>query len=102
ISDLAGAWVDERLALAWVERTAEKARVRGAWATPKARVFEFGTSWRAPPTARGNVVVAARRGAALVFARGDEVACIEPGRHACYAFAFHELGAERATRAGLS
>jgi len=101
ISDLSAAFVGEHLAVAWLERTAEKARVRATWAAPKARVFELGTAWRGPPTARGNVVVAARRGAALVFARGDEAGCIEPGKHACYAFLFHELSADRATRTGL-
>ncbi len=102
ISDLAAAFVDDRLAVAWLERSGNKARVRAAWASAKARVFELGAAWRGPPTARGNIVVAARRGKGLVFARGDEVSCIEPGRHACYAFAFHELDADQARPAGLS
>jgi hypothetical protein len=102
ISDLASAWVGERLAVAWIERSGAKARVRAAWASAKARVFELGAAWRGPPTARGNVVVEARRGKGLVFARGDEVGCIEPGKHACYAFSFHELAADRALPVGLS
>jgi hypothetical protein len=102
ISDLAAAQVGERLAVAWIERSGTKARARAAWASAKARVFELGTAFRGPPTARGNVVVAERRGAGLVFSRGDEVGCIEPGLHACYAFSFHELQAERAAAVGLS
>jgi hypothetical protein len=102
ISDLASAWVGERLAVAWIERSGPKARVRAAWGSAKARVFELGAAWRGPPTARGNVVVAERRGAGLVFSRGDEMGCIEPGPHACYAFSFHELQADRAAAVGLS
>jgi hypothetical protein len=102
VSDLAAAWVDERLAVAWIERSVAQALVRAAWAAPKARVFELGTSWRGPPAARGNVVVEARRGKGLVFSRGDEVGCIEPGKHACYAFSFHELAADQAVPVGLS
>ena len=64
-------------------------------------MFELGAAWRGPPTARGNVVVAARNGAALVFARGGEVGCIEPGKHACYSFFFNELGRDGAKRTGL-
>ena len=101
ISDVSGAFVSKRLALAWAERTNETSRVRAAWGEPKARVFELGAAWRAPPTARGNVVVVARKDAALVFARGGEVPCVEPGKHACYAFDFHELGAGGAKKTGL-
>jgi hypothetical protein len=43
VSDLAAAWVDERLAVAWIERSVAQALVRAAWAAPKARVFELGT-----------------------------------------------------------
>jgi hypothetical protein len=45
--------------------------------------------------------MAARGDKALVFARGDEAACIDPGRHGCFAFGFHELEAERAVATGL-
>jgi hypothetical protein len=47
------------------------------------------------------VTVAARGDKALVFSRGDEVGCIDPGKHACYAFLFHELAADAAKRTGL-
>jgi hypothetical protein len=101
VADLAAAWVGSRLALAWVERRADKARVRAAWSGTTAPPFELGAAWRAPQMARGNLVVAARDDRALVFARGDEAACIEPGRHGCFAFEFHELGPDGAKKTGL-
>ncbi len=101
VTDLTATFVGERLAVAWIERSGEKSRVRAAWAAPKAPVFELGPAFRGPPSARGNVAVARRGEAALVFARGDEVGCIDPGKHACYSFLFHELGANGAKRTGL-
>jgi hypothetical protein len=101
MTDLSAAFVGERLAVAWIERTGERSRVRAAWAAPKARVFELGPAFHGPPGARGNVTLAARRDAALVFFRGNEVACIEPGKHACFGFLFHELGADGAKKTGL-
>ncbi|HVR19813.1 MAG TPA: hypothetical protein VMS65_08955, partial [Polyangiaceae bacterium] len=101
VTDVSAAFVDERLAAAWIERAHDATRLRAAWVEPKARVFELGDAWRGPPTARGNVVVAARNGAGLVFARGGEVGCIEPGKHACYSFFFNELGRDGARRTGL-
>ena len=101
ISDLAVAWVKHELALAWVERDAAKARVRAAWASGGGRVFELGSAWVAPRTARGNLVIAARGDAALIFARGDEAACIEPGRRGCFGFSFHELHGDRVEATGL-
>jgi len=101
ISDLSAAWVRSRLALACVERRDGKAKVRAAWAGTAAPPFELGAAWSAPRTARGNLVVAARDERALVFARGDEAACIEPGRHGCFAFEFHELTGSAAEKTGL-
>ena len=101
IVDLAAAWIGERLAVAWIERADGKATARATWATAKARVFELGPAFFGPKTARGNVVVAARRESALVFSRGVEVPCIEPGKNACYSFDFHELSADGATRTGV-
>ena len=101
ISDLAAVWVKSHLVLAWVERQAATARVRAAWAGAAAPPFELGPAWSAPRTARGNVVVAARGDQALVFARGDEAACIEPGRHGCFGFEFYELASGSARKAGL-
>jgi hypothetical protein len=101
VTDLAASYVGERLAVAWIERAGERASVRAAWAAEKARVFELGPAFRGPPGARGNVTVAARGDKALVFSRGDEVGCIDPGKHACYAFLFHELAADAAKRTGL-
>lgn len=101
VSDLAAAWVKERLALAWLERRGPKATVRAAWSGAAAAPFELGAAWSGPRTARGNVVVAAREDKALVFARGDQAACIEPGRSGCFAFGFHELGAAHAVETGL-
>jgi hypothetical protein len=101
VSDLAAATVGERLAVAWIERGAVRASVRAAWAAQKARAFELGPAFRGPPGARGNIAVAARGDKALVFSRGDEVGCIDPGKYACYAFLFHELGADGVKRTGL-
>ncbi|HEX6272910.1 MAG TPA: hypothetical protein VFZ53_07720 [Polyangiaceae bacterium] len=102
VTDISAAFVDERLAVAWLERSGAGARVRATWAAPRAPVFELGAAWRGPPAAHGNVMVAAWRGAALVFARGEEAPCVEPGKTACYAFSFHELGAEGAKRGPVS
>jgi hypothetical protein len=107
-SDLSSAWVRDRLALAWVERAGPKARVRAAWAraegvnvaTPP-KLLELGSAWVGPRTARGNLVVAARGDRALVFARGEQTACIDPGQKSCFGFSFHELETERATLTGL-
>jgi hypothetical protein len=101
LSDVAATWVETRLALAWVERQGAGARVRAAWAEAGAPPFDLGAAWAAPGTARGNVVVAAREGRALVFARGSETACTDPGRHGCFGFDFHELEPGRATKSGL-
>jgi hypothetical protein len=101
VADLAAAQVGERLAVAWIERSDGKARARAAWAAPKATVFELGPAFHGPKTARGNIVVAARRASALVFSRGIEAPCIDPGKNSCYAFDFHELAADRATRTGV-
>jgi hypothetical protein len=101
ISDVAATWVDGRLALAWVERTGAAARVRATWAEAGGPPFELGAAWAAPGTARGNVVVAARDGQALVFARGSETACTDPTRHGCFGFDFHELEPGRAKKSGL-
>ena len=101
VSDLSAAWIGQRLALTWLERSGAKARVRAAWAGVAGVPFELGAAWSGPRTARGNVVVASRGDRALVFARGDEAACIDPGRHGCFAFAFHELEEKRAAPAGL-
>jgi hypothetical protein len=107
-SDLGAAWVGSALALAWVERVGPKARVRAAWARPDAvnaaappKVLELGSAWVGPRTARGNLVVAARGDRALVFARGEETACVDPGQKSCFGFAFHELEGERAVPTGL-
>jgi hypothetical protein len=100
ISDLAAAWVKHELAVGWVEREGAKARVRAAWAST-GRVFELGPAWIAPRTARGNLAVAARADAALVFARGGEAACVEGGRHGCFGFSFHELRGDRVEPTGL-
>ena len=101
VSDLSAAWVGERLALAWLERSGAKASVRAAWAGVAGAPFELGAAWSGPRLARGNVVVASRGDRALVFARGDEAACIDAGKHGCFAFAFHELEEKRAVPAGL-
>jgi len=101
VSDIAAAWVKERLALAWLERRGPKATVRAAWSAAAAAPFELGPAWSGPRTARGNVVVAAREDKALVFARGDQATCIEPGRSGCFAFGFHELDATHAVETGL-
>ncbi|HEY3495588.1 MAG TPA: hypothetical protein VGK73_12915, partial [Polyangiaceae bacterium] len=101
VSDLAIAWVEHELALGWVERESAKARVRAAWASGNGRVFELGSAWVAPRTARGNLVIAARGDAALVFARGGEAPCIEPGRRGCFGFSFHELRGDRLEATGL-
>jgi hypothetical protein len=107
-SDLAAAWVGERLAVAWVERTGAKARVRAAWARSDAvhtvalpAVMELDRAWVAPRTARGNVVVAARGDRALVFARGEQTACVDPAQKGCFGFSFHELQTDRAVATGL-
>lgn len=107
-SDLAAAWVQGRLALAWVERSGSSARVRAAWAraegvNPAAppKIFELGSAWLGPRTARGNLVVAARGERALVFARGEQAACVDPGHKSCFGFSFHELQADRAVVTGL-
>ncbi len=107
-SDLGAAWVGSTLALAWVERVGPKARVRASLARPDAvnaaappKVLELGSAWLGPRTARGNLVVAARGDRALVFARGEETACGDPGQKSCFGFAFHELEAERAVATGL-
>lgn len=101
VSDLTAVWVKTELALAWVERHGPKARVRAAWANGGGRVFELGAAWVAPQNARGNVAIAAREATALVFARGDQAACIEPGRQGCFGFAFHELEGDQARATGL-
>jgi hypothetical protein len=75
--------------------------VRAAWSESTTAPFELGAAWSGPRTARGNVVVAARDDKALVFARGDQATCIEPGRSGCFAFGFHELDATRAVESGL-
>lgn len=101
ISDLTATWVKERLALAWVEREGAKARVRAAWAGSGAAPFELGPAWSGPRTARGNVVIAARDDRALIFARGDQAACIDAGRHGCFTFEFHELTSGGLEKSGL-
>jgi hypothetical protein len=101
VADLAAAWVGERMAVAWIERADGKARARATWAAPNAPVFELGPAFLGPATARGNIVVAARRQMALVFSRGVEAPCIDPGKNACYSFDFHELSADRATKTGV-
>jgi hypothetical protein len=101
VSDLAAARVDTRLALAWVERQGGTARVRATWAEAGAPPFDLGQAWAAPAPARGNVVIAARGGNALVFARGSETDCRDPGRHGCFGFDFHELEPGRAAKTGL-
>jgi hypothetical protein len=101
VSDLTTVWVKHELAVAWVERAGSKARVRAAWASNRSRIFELGEAWVAPRTARGNLVLAARGDAALVFARGNEAPCIEPGRRGCFGFSFHELSGDRALATGL-
>jgi hypothetical protein len=100
-TDLTAAWVERRLALAWVEREGAKARVRAAWAGAAAPPFELGPAWSGPRTARGNLALAARGERALVFARGDESVCVDPNRHGCFAFDFHELSSDRAEKSGL-
>ena len=100
-SDLTATWVDQRLALAWVEREGAKARVRAAWSGASTAPFELGSAWSGPRTARGNVAIAARGERALVFARGDESACIDANRHGCFGFDFHELLPDRAEKSGL-
>jgi hypothetical protein len=100
-TDLTAAWVNQRLALAWVERDGAKARVRAAWAGAAQAPFELGPAWSGPRTARGNVAIAARAERALIFARGDEAVCVDPNRHGCFGFGFHELSAERAEKSGL-
>jgi hypothetical protein len=101
ISDLGAVWVKNELALAWIERHGAKARVRAAWANGGGRVFELGAAWVAPVAARGNLTIAARDAAALVFARGEQAPCIEPGRQGCFGFAFHELEGDQVRATGL-
>lgn len=101
VTDLAAAWVKERLALAWVERDGAKARVRAAWAGSGAAPFELGAAWTGPRTARGNVVVAARGERALVFSRGDQAVCVDAERHGCFGFEFHELTSGGLEKSGL-
>ncbi|HTQ03552.1 MAG TPA: hypothetical protein VMI54_06835 [Polyangiaceae bacterium] len=101
VTDLAAAWVKDRLALAWVERDGAKARVRAAWAQSGAAPFELGAAWSGPRTARGNVVIAAREDHALVFSRGDQSACVDADRHGCFAFEFHELTPSGLEKSGL-
>lgn len=101
VTDLAAAWVKDRLALAWVEREGAKARVRTAWAGSGVAPFEVGAAWTGPRTARGNVVVAARADRALVFSRGDQAACIDSANHGCFGFEFHELTSGGLEKSGL-
>jgi hypothetical protein len=107
-SDLASSRVGGRLAVAWVEREGPKARVRAAWAQAEGlnaaaptKVLELGSAWAAPRTARGNLVVAVRGDRALVFARGEQAACVDPDQRTCFGFSFHELAADRAIPTGL-
>lgn len=101
VADLAAVWVGSRLALAWLERSGAATRVRAAWAGTSSAPFELGAAWSGPRSSRGNVVMAVRGDKALVFARGAEAACVEVGRHGCFAFGFHELEASRAVATGL-
>jgi hypothetical protein len=101
VADLSGVWVGARLGLAWLERKGPAARVRAAWAGAIGAPFELGAAWSGPRMSRGNLVMAARGDKALVFARGGEAACIEPGKRGCFAFGFHELEATRAVPTGL-
>ncbi len=101
VTDVAAAWVKERLALAWVERDGAKARVRAAWAGNGAAPFELGAAWSGPRTARGNVVIAARDDRALVFSRGDQTPCVDAERHGCFGFDFHELTSSGLEKGGL-
>lgn len=101
VADLTAAWVGARLGLAWLERRGPAARVRAAWAGTSSAPFELGAAWSGPRTSRGNLVMAARGDKALVFARGGEAACIDPGKRGCFAFGFHELDASRAVPTGL-
>lgn len=101
VSDLTATWVGSRLGLAWLERKGPAARVRAAWAGASGVPFELGAAWSGPRTARGNVVMAARGDKALVFARGSEAPCIDPGQKGCFAFGFHELETGRAVATGL-
>lgn len=100
-TDLTAVWVGSRLALAWVEREGAKARVRAAWSGASTAPFELGPAWSGPRTARGNIALAARGERALVFARGNEAACIDANRHGCFGFDFHELSSDRAEISGL-
>ncbi len=106
-SDLAAAWVGDRLGLAWVERQGPKARVRAAF-VPRERagnaepaVLDLGGAWAGPRMARGNVAVAARGDAALVFARGEPAPCLDAGQKGCFGFAFHEISATETKKGGL-
>ena len=101
VADLTAVWVGARLGLAWLERQGPAARVRAAWARTSGAPFELGAAWSGPRMSRGNLVMAARGDKALVFARGGEAACIDPGKRGCFAFGFHELEATRAVPTGL-
>jgi len=101
VADLTAAWVGSRLALAWLERSGAATRVRASWAGTSTAPFELGAAWTGPRGSRGNLVLAARGDKALAFARGGESACIDPTKHGCFAFGFHELEATRAVPTGL-
>lgn len=101
VADIAAAWVGSRLALGWLERSGAATRVRASWAGMSSAPFELGAAWTGPRGSRGNIVMAARGDKALVFARGGEAACIDPAKHGCFAFGFHELEASRAVPTGL-
>jgi len=103
VTDLVARRVGTGLAVAWVERLKEEARLQAALDDHKgpSTVFDLGPAWHTEKAVRGNVALAAERDSALVFARGQSEPCVSPGERECFSFGLHRIGSEASRARGL-
>lgn len=103
VTDLVATPVANGLAVAWVERLKNEARLRAALYDGRqaASAFDLGPAWHTNKTVRGNVAVARDRDQALVFARGQSEACVSPGERECFGFSLHRIAEEASQARGL-
>jgi hypothetical protein len=103
VTDLVATPAADGLAVAWVQRLANEARLQAALKeeSRSAAVFDLGPAWHTQKTVRGNVAVAADGDHALVFARGQSEPCVSPGERECFAFGLHRIGSTASRPRGL-
>jgi hypothetical protein len=105
VTDLSAIYLEQQLALAWVEQGMSEARATASMlvGNQPPSLLDLGPAASSAESARGNLALVAERDQkrALVMWRGLSAPCIEPQSSPCVGFTFRRLRAAAAETMGV-